>query len=46
MGDKSPKSKLKDKKQKQVKATASEKKKQRIIAEKQQGKLAFPPKKK
>jgi len=36
MGDKSPKSKQKDKKQKQSKAGASNNKKQRAIANKQQ----------
>lgn len=46
MGDKSPKSKLKDKNQKQVKATASETEKQRIISNKKKSETAFPGKKK
>lgn len=45
MGDKSPKSKQKDKKQKQGKEAASEKEKQQAIA-KQQQKIAPPAKKK
>lgn len=46
MGDKSPKSKNKDSKQKQGKASASEKAKQKTIADKQSANLAPPPKKK
>ena len=45
MGDKSPKSKQKNKDQKQVKGAASEKEKQRIITGKQAN-LAAPLKKK
>ncbi len=45
MGDKSPKSKQKDKKQKQGKAVASDKEKQRHIANKQQAGSAAAKKK-
>jgi hypothetical protein len=46
MGDKSPKSKQKNKDQKQVKGAASAKDKQRAVAGKQQANLAAPKKKK
>lgn len=46
MGDKSPKSKQKNKAQKQEKATASTKEKQRVIDGKRPGKPVVPPKKK
>ncbi len=46
MGDKSPKSQLKNKNQKQSKADASNKKKAGAIASKQQANMAPPKKKK
>jgi len=46
MGDKSPKSKQKEKDQKQGKQAASNKEKQRIIASKQERAIAPPKKKK
>ena len=46
MGDKSPKSKQKDKNQKQGKANAVQKEKQRVITGKQQDRSAAPGKKK
>ena len=46
MGDKSPKSKQKDKNQKQGKADASRKEKQRLTAGKQQAGATFQKKKK
>ncbi len=46
MGDKSPKSKQKDKNQKQGKADASRQAKQRAISNKQQDRGAVPAKKK
>ena len=46
MGDKSPKSKQKDKKQKQGKTDAANKEKQRLIAIKQQARTNAPGKKK
>ena len=46
MGDKSPKSKQKDKNQKKDKAAASEKIKQRLISNKQAPSAGITPKKK
>ncbi|NNC90612.1 MAG: hypothetical protein HKN82_19315 [Akkermansiaceae bacterium] len=46
MGDKSPKSKQKEKNQKQGKSDAANKEKQRLIASKQQARAAVPGKKK
>ena len=46
MGDKSPKSKNKDDKQKQGKNAASDKAKQKMIADKQTSQAAVPKKKK
>lgn len=46
MGDKSPKSKNKDSKQKQGKTDASNKAKQKSISDKQSAGAAPPPKKK
>ena len=46
MGDKSPKSKQKNKTQKQGKSAASEKEKQRLMAGKRLEKPVIPPKKK
>jgi hypothetical protein len=46
MGDKSPKSKQKDKNQKQTKTDASDKEKRRVIASKQAEFAAAAPKKK
>jgi len=45
MGDKSPKSKQKDKAQKQGKAAAADKERQRLIAGKKQAARALPKKK-
>jgi hypothetical protein len=46
MGDKSPRSKQKNKTQKQGKAAASDKEKQRLTDSKKQGKPAEPARKK